>query len=165
MTFPIRMLLPAAAQAIDLAEALRARAQAVPPPAIVGLSPRRRAAYDRLLDAVNRLPRPMMVMGSLALVASALVAPEWFAARMGALSDMPEALWWIIGAVLSLHFGARYQDHAQAFQRELVTTTAPAPAVTLATASPGQDADLVLRTLEPGPNPALEAWRNEGVTI
>ena len=164
MTFPILSSV-IAGQALDLAEELCARAGSVPPPAITGLSPRRRAAYDRLLDAVNRLPRPVMVMGSLALLASALVAPDWFAARMDALSDMPESLWWIIGAVLSLHFGARYQDHAQAFRREMVSALGPAPAVTLTTASPGADAELVLRTLQPGPNPALEAWRNEGVTI
>jgi Holin of 3TMs, for gene-transfer release len=161
MTFPV--LPPAIAkQALDLAEELRARAEAVLPPAIAGLSPRRRAAYDRLLDAVNRLPRPLMVLGSLVLVGSALVAPDWFAARMEALSDMPEALWWIIGAVLSLHFGARYQDRSQDFRRELATT--PVAPATLATASPGADADLVLSTLQSGPNPALEAWR-EGVTI
>ena len=161
MTFPIRTLWPfTTAQAIDLADALRSRAQASPPPVVLGLSPRRRAAYDRLLDAVNRLPRPLMVLGSLALVASALVAPDWFAARMEALSDMPEALWWIIGAVLSLHYGARYQDHAQSFQREMaVAATAPAMPVNLSDASPGTDADLVLRTLQAGPNLALDVWR------
>ena len=145
-----------AEQALDLADELRARAGSAPPPVIAGLSPRRRAAYDRLVDAVNRLPRPLMVLGSLALLASALVAPDWFAARMDALSDMPEALWWIIGAVLSLHFGARYQAHSQEFRREMAT----AAPVTLATASPGTDAGLVLDTLDPGPNPALEAWRD-----
>ena len=156
MTFPI---LPSiiAEQALDLADELRARAGSAPPPVIAGLSPRRRAAYDRLVDAVNRLPRPVMVLGSLALLGSALVAPDWFAARMDALSDMPEALWWIIGAVLSLHFGARYQDRSQDSLREMATTVAPA--VTLATASPGTNANLVLPTLDPGPNPALEAWR------
>jgi hypothetical protein len=159
MTFPIRRLWPfTSARAIDLADALRVQAQSVPPPIILGLSPRRRATYDRLLDAVNRLPRPVMVMGSLALVASALVAPDWFAARMDALADMPEALWWIIGAVLSLHYGARYQDHAQAFQRELATPSAGP--VTLSAAAPGPDAEVVLRTLQPGPNPAIDAWRH-----
>jgi hypothetical protein len=159
MTFPI---LPSvlAGQALDLAEDLRSRAESAPPPVILGLSPRRRAAYDRLVDAVNRLPRPVMVLGSLALVGSALVAPDWFTARMDALSDMPEPLWWIIGAVLSLHFGARYQDHAQAFQREMVAAPVPTSSVTLADASPGQDADLVLRTLQPGPNAALLAWQS-----
>ena len=132
-----------AAQALDLADALRTRATSSPPPVITGLSPRRRAAYDRLLDAVNRLPRPLTVLGSLTLLASALIAPDWFAARMEALSDMPEALWWIIGAVLSLHFGGRYQHEAHEFQREIAATVP-------------QTAEPVLAT---GPNPALDAWR------
>ncbi len=160
MTTRIDILWPTIlARATDLADSLRSRAETLPPPSIGGLSPRRRAAYDRLMDAVNRLPRPLMVLGSLALLGSALLAPDWFAARMEALSDMPEALWWIIGAVLSLHFGARYQDHAQAFQREMAAPAAPAVPADLAIASPGADARLVLGTLQPGPNPALDAWR------
>ena len=156
MTMP---LWSAAERALDLADLLRTRAEAAgPPPALSALPPRPRATYDRLLDAVNRLPRPLMVLGSLVLLASALVAPDWFTARMEALSDMPEALWWIIGAVLSLHFGARYQDHAHAFQRE-VATSAPPPVPTT-TASPDPDAALTIGTLAPGPNPALEAWRS-----
>ena len=153
-------LWPIAAQrAVDLADLLRVRAEAAgPPPALSVLPPRPRATYDRLLDAVNRLPRPLMVLGSLALLASALIAPDWFTARMEALSDMPEALWWIIGAVLSLHFGARYQDHAHSFQRE-ITTSAPPP-TRIQTASPDTDAALTIDTLAPAANPALEAWRS-----
>ncbi|EYD76257.1 Methionine synthase I, cobalamin-binding protein domain protein [Rubellimicrobium mesophilum DSM 19309] len=155
MTFPT--LPPVIAeQALDLADELRARADAVPPPVIAGLSPRRRAAYDRLVDAVNRLPRPLMVLGSLVLLGSALVAPDWFAARMDALSDMPDALWWIIGAVLSLHFGARYQDRSQDFRREMATT---AP-TTRADVPRDSEADLLPDALGSGPNAALDAWRN-----
>ena len=148
MTMPLST---AAHRALDLADLLRTRAEtAGPPPALSALPPRPRATYDRLLDAVNRLPRPLMVLGSLALLASALIAPDWFTARMEALSDMPEALWWIIGAVLSLHFGARYQDRSQDFRRELAAT--PTTPVL-------PDADLVLHALDPGPNVALDAWR------
>ena len=80
---------------------------------------------------------------------------------MGALSDMPEALWWIIGAVLSLHFGARHQHHAQALQRELAAATpSPEPVVLPSpSASPGPDAALTLATLSPSANPALDDWR------
>ena len=86
MTMP---LWSAAERALDLADLLRARADAAgPPPALSALPPRPRATYDRLLDAVNRLLRPLMVLGSLALLASALIAPDWFTARMEALSDM-----------------------------------------------------------------------------
>lgn len=139
---------PAAAdRALDLAEALRS------PPA--SLAPRHRAAYDRLVDALNRLPRPLMVLGSLALVGSALVAPDWFQARMDALAEMPEALWWIMGGVLSLHFGGRYQERSLEARRE----AAPPPALPDGSASPGSDAGLVIDTLAAGPNPALDDWR------
>jgi hypothetical protein len=145
-----------ARRALDLADLLHNRAtEAGPAPAVAALPQRSRRGYDRLIDALNRLPRPLATLGSLALLGSALVAPDWFAARMDALSDMPEALWWIIGAALSLHYGARYQDHAQASRRE---ATAPEPALSTL-ASPGTDASLTLGTLAPAPNAALEDWR------
>ena len=104
-----------------------------------------------------------MVLGSLALIGAALVAPEWFEGRMEALSRMPEGLWWLLGAVLSLHFGSRFQVHAQDFQREMVASIASVGEPTLgsghAAASPGQDAELVVATLSSGPNPALEDWK------
>lgn len=152
----------AADRALRIAEEVKRQSDAAGlPPAVQGLAARPRAAYDRLLDAVNRLPRPIMVLGSLALVLSALLAPAWFSARMEALSNMPEALWWIIGAVVSLHFGARYQDRSHDLQREVAQAVLPAAPVALpaAEASPGADAALVTETLEPGPNPALTAWR------
>ena len=157
----------AADRALQLAEEVKRQADAAgAPAAVTGLGTRPRAAYDRLVDALNRLPRPIMVLGSLALVLSALLAPDWFQSRMEALSRMPEALWWIIGAVVSLHFGARYQDRSHDLQREVVAQAVVAPvlpaapvALPAAEASPGADAALVAGTLEPGPNPALTAWR------
>jgi hypothetical protein len=114
------------------------------------------------LDGLNRLPRPLMALGTVALIGAGLVAPEWFAGRMEALSAMPEALWWLIGAVISLYFGARFQTHDQAFQREMVEAVAAAPvagplpgAVTPQVAATGTDAALALRALQPGENAAL----------
>lgn len=149
----------AADRALALAEALRNEALAQgQPPAIQTLPARPRAAYDRLVDAVNRLPRPLTVLGSLALLGSALVAPDWFQARMDALSQMPEALWWIVGGVLSLHFGARFQDRSLDLRREEAQLARAPAALPEATASPGSDAALVMDTLAPGPNPALADW-------
>jgi hypothetical protein len=74
---------------------------------------------------------------------------------------MPEALWWLIGGVVSLYFGARFQAHDQEFQREMVAAVVAAPtgpvpgAVTPMVASVGTDAALELRALRPGENPAL----------
>jgi hypothetical protein len=103
-----------------------------------------------------------MALGTLALIGAALVAPDWFAGRMEALAMMPEALWWLIGAVISLYFGARFQTHDQAFQREMVEAVVAAPvpgpppgAATPQVAATGTDAALALRVLRPGQNPAL----------
>ncbi|TNC73345.1 3TM-type holin [Rubellimicrobium roseum] len=162
-TNPLRWL--AAPRSLEIAEGLRrhAEAQGLPPP-VLRLDARPRAAFDRLVDALNRLPRPLATLGTLALFAAALIAPDWFAARMEALARMPEALWWLVGAVLSLHFGARVQAHAQEFQREILSVAAPVPdpapsAGTPAVAAPGPDATLTLDTLVPGPNAALADWR------
>jgi hypothetical protein len=149
----------------ELAVMMRDRLAEAGPEAGLRLEPRQRATYDRVIDGLNRLPRPVMAVGTLALIGAALVAPEWFAGRMEALSAMPEALWWIIGGVISLYFGARFQAHDQAFQREVLDAVValpagPAPgAVTPQVAATGTDAALALSALRPGENPALAGLR------
>ncbi len=80
----------------------------------------RRGVFDRFIDGVNRLPRPAMALGTLALLTTAMVDPVWFSERMVGLSAVPEPLWWLLGAVVSFYFGARHQVKAQEFQRSLV---------------------------------------------
>jgi hypothetical protein len=70
--------------------------------------------YDRLVDAVNRLPRPVLVYGTVALFLLALIRPDLFDRGMASLERMPEELWWLIGAVLAGHFGAREAHHLRA---------------------------------------------------
>ena len=82
--------------------------------------------FDRLVDGLNRLPRPAMAFGTLGLLGSAMTSPEWFAARMQGLALVPEPLWWLLGAVVSFYFGARHQTKGQAFQREIATSLAQA---------------------------------------
>jgi hypothetical protein len=89
------------------------------------LSIPQRAAFDRLVDALNRLPRPLMALGTLGVIAAALIDPVWFAARMEALAAMPEPMWWLMGAVVSLHFGGRMQVQAQTARREPPTPPVP----------------------------------------
>lgn len=128
----------------------------------LGLQGRPKAGFDRAMDALNRLPRPLMALGTLALIAAALIDPVWFSARMDALAQMPEALWWLIGAVISLFFGARYQTQGQQFQREvigaLVTATPPLLLSPPQPAATGPDARLTLATVTPSDNPALTEW-------
>lgn len=67
--------------------------------------------YDRLIDAANRLPRPVLVYGTVALMFLALIRPDLFDRGMASLDRMPEELWWLVGAILAGHFGAREAHH------------------------------------------------------
>jgi hypothetical protein len=143
---------------IEVADAIRTRAEELgPPPAVLKLRPGARQGFDRMVDALNRLPRPILTFGTLALLATAVVVPEWFTGRMEALSRLPEGVWWIVGAVLGLHFGARAQDKAQAARE--VEAPVPERAGTPAAAAPRGDAGVALGTLRTGPNAALDEWR------
>ncbi|MDK3018501.1 holin family protein [Pseudodonghicola flavimaris] len=134
----------------------------------------RRGRFDRVMDGLNRLPRPALALGTLGLFAAAMVDPLWFAARMQGLALVPEPLWWLLGVIVSFYFGARYQVKHQAFQRDLASSLARAPQVreSLAAlerlradspgaAETGADAALTLAALGPEENPALENWRRQ----
>jgi len=118
----------------------------------------RQGLFDRVMDGVNRLPRPMLALGTLGLFISAMADPIWFAERMQGVALVPEPLWWLMGAIVSFYFGARYQTKSQAFQRSIASTMAMSTAVVRNIAA--------LRALDagagqpaPSDNPALEEWR------
>ena len=132
----------------------------------------RQGGFDRFMDGVNRLPRPMLALGTLALFVTAMVDPLWFSERMQGIALVPEPLWWLLGVIVSFYFGARHQVKAQDFQREIVGTMARVPQVldnikairelrsdSIKVADTGKDARLALASLSPGDNAALEAWR------
>lgn len=137
-----------------------------------------RGFFDRLIDGLNRVPRPAMALGTLGLMVSAMVDPLWFGERMAGLALVPEPLWWLLGAIVSFYFGARHQAKGQEFQRSLAVTLARAPTVveTVAAmralrptspgaADPGADARAVLAATTPEANPALADWRGQGATM
>lgn len=66
-----------------------------------------RGGFDGLVNALNRLPRPLLMLGAVAVGAYAMLDPAGFAARAEAMAGMPEPLWWLSGAMLGLHFVAR----------------------------------------------------------
>jgi hypothetical protein len=138
--------------------------------------------FDRFVDGLNRLPRPLLAFGTLGLFAAAMVDPIWFASRMQGLALVPEPLWWLVGAIISFYFGARYQAHGQAFHRSISQTMMLAPQVAeniraldglgdskAATsgapgaAETGTDAGLTQAAVQAagqtGENAALDAWR------
>ena len=89
----------------------------------------RRGWFDRFIDGLNRLPRPMLALGTLALFVSAMSDPVWFAERMQGVALVPEPLWWLMGAIVSFYFGARHQAKTHDLQRSLAETLARAPQV------------------------------------
>lgn len=145
-----------------------------------------RGWFDRFMDGLNRLPRPMMALGTLGLFVAAMVDPLWFAARMQGIALVPEPLWWLLGAIVSFYFGARHQFKGQEFRRSITTSMGYTPAVlknlqrlralesghaamgaagaaTPGRADTGKDSALTLEALRPEANPALKKWRiNDG---
>ena len=89
-----------------LAEAARAE---IPAPAPTSAPAQR--GYDRIVDALNRLPRPLVALGTVALFVMAALDPTRFDAFMQSLDKVPDPLWWLMGAVLTFFFGARETWH------------------------------------------------------
>lgn len=101
--------------------------------------------FDRAINGLNRLPRPLLAFGTLGLFCYAMVDPPGFGLRMVGLNQVPEPLWWLLGAIVSFYFGAR-----EAYYFRNRTVVAPA------TASP------VRSDAAEEPNAALEDWRSAG---
>ena len=131
-------------------------------------------AFNRIMDGVNRLPRPALALGTLGLFVSAMVDPIWFAARMQGIALVPEPLWWLLGVIVSFYFGARHQVKSQQFQRSIAQTIAHVPqvaenlamlrrlsSVTPGVADTGGDAQLRVSVLQPEPNAALAEWQRK----
>ena len=89
----------------------------------------RQGLFDRFMDGINRLPRPMLALGTLGLFVAAMADPVWFAQRMQGIALVPEPLWWLMGAIVSFYFGARHQTKTQDFQKGLSATLARTPQV------------------------------------
>lgn len=105
----------------------------------------RAGRFDAFVNALNRLPRPMLAIGTLGLFVFAMVDPPGFAERMQALHAVPEPLWWLLGAVVAFYFGAREAHHLRAHNPQLPRRAAPLPASDTAAGAPS--------------NPALTEWQ------
>jgi Protein of unknown function (DUF3154). len=118
----------------------------------------RRGWFDVLMDALNRVPRPAMALGTLGLFVAAMVDPVWFAARMAGIALVPEPLWWLLGAIVSFYFGARHQAKGQEFQRDLAARMAAViPTVKASDGADIEDASPT-RAVSADGNAALAEW-------
>ncbi len=102
--------------------------------------------FDRLVDGLNRLPRPALALGTIWLFVMAMQQPAQFRLGMEGLALVPEPLWWLMGAIVSFYFGARHQAKAQAFQHSVAMSLAAASAIPTAAVEPAAE------------NPALRDW-------
>jgi len=124
-----------------------------------------KGGFDRFMDGVNRLPRPLMAFGILGLFIAAMVDPVWFASRMQGLALVPDPLWWLLGAIVSFYFGARHQFKGQEFQQSITETMLRVPQVvenirTLNALSPKVAAQNFNQLPETnGKNAAIEDWK------
>ncbi len=98
--------------------------------------------FDSAMNGFNRLPRPMLALGTIGLFVYAMTDPAGFAPRMQGLALVPDPLWWLLGAIVSFYFGARELHYAR--HRKPRVETRPRTK-----AAPEEGAD----------NPALAAWR------
>lgn len=115
--------------------------------------------FDRLIDGLNRLPRPLLAIGTIALFVCAMANPAWFASRMAGIALVPEPLWWLMGAIVSFYFGARHQVKGQEFQRSVAQTVALGAALT----SERGPSENIPAAIDADDNAALADWqaRNE----
>lgn len=94
--------------------------------------------FDRLVNGLNRMPRPFLAFGTIGLFVYAMIDPQAFALRMVGLNAVPEPLWWLLGAIVAFYFGARETHYFR--NRPVISPFAAAGAV-------------------PEENAALEEWR------
>lgn len=100
----------------------------------------RPGGFDRVVNGLNRLPRPFLAFGTLGLFTYAMIDPVGFARRMVGLNYVPEPLWWLLGAIVGFYFGAREAHYLRA--RSVVMPAA--------------------ETFPEEENAALEEWRSKG---
>ena len=78
-------------------------------------------------DGINRMPRPLMALGTIGLFVWCAVDPSNFVISMKALQNVPEYLWLILGAVITFYFGGRALDKAKAPETKQTTKLIAAP--------------------------------------
>lgn len=114
--------------------------------------------FDRFVDSLNRLPRPVMALMTLWLFFQAWADPATFSSVMGAFATVPDQLWWLLGAVVAFYFGARETHH---FRRNTETREVIRAAAETLPDLPRPPAGDEGEDTDTSPtNAALEEWRS-----
>jgi hypothetical protein len=107
-----------------------------------------RGWFDGFVNGLNRMPRPLLALGTMALFIYAMIDPAAFSLRMQGLQLVPEPLWWLLGAIVGFYFGAREAHH---FRDRVWPSQPVAETATVAAA-------VVVPTEDFADNPALRDW-------
>jgi len=67
-----------------------------------------RSWWDILWDGINRMPRPLMALGTVGLFVYAVADPPGFTVAMTALQAVPQEMWVVLGVVITFYFGGRH---------------------------------------------------------
>lgn len=65
--------------------------------------------FERFVGGLNALPRPVMALGTIALIGYAIFNPIQATAAFGALETIPTELWGMFGIVVTFYMGGRLQ--------------------------------------------------------
>jgi hypothetical protein len=75
-----------------------------------------RTAWDSFVDGLNRLPRPLMALGVIALFIWCPIDTVGFSDAMLAMQLIPDPMWIVLGTVVAFFFGDRTLKGVQAFK-------------------------------------------------
>jgi len=76
------------------------------------LQPEKKKLINQIVDALNRLVRPMFTYGIVGLFVFACVDPEKFAIVVQSLAIIPEMMWYVMMTIISFWFGGRLLEKA-----------------------------------------------------
>lgn len=120
--------------------------------------------FDQFINGINRLPRPALALGTLGLFVYAMADPVAFSDRMVGLQEVPEPLWWLLGAIVSFYFGAREMHYSRSPARGNGVAR-PSLRARLGGIFRRRETEQPRNDRTSGPveasNPALSAWRDD----
>lgn len=133
----------------------------------------RKGWFDRFVDALNRLPRPLLTLGAVVVLMLPVYDPILATEVFTAWAIIPAALWTLIAIIVTFFFGGRGQTQELNFNRDLAGAAVTLPQVlsqlrdiramalpeissqTPLIADSGTDANTTLGAGDPDHNPAL----------
>lgn len=130
--------------------------------------------FNSFMDGVNRLPRPLMVMGIFGVLVWTPYDPIGSAQVFTAWSLIPVEFWYIILAIVTFYFGGRHQAKAIDLQKSMANVATRVPAVletiealedlrhdSPGVADTGTDTEMQAHALSSSENAAVDDWRKE----